>query len=430
MNLLLALSLLLSSIDGVWTGQLQAGATPLRVAITIKANGPGLTGTFNSLDQGSGELPLDEVTFADGTLRFKLKIANGSYEGKVAGNTIDGRWSQSGFTAPLMLKRVEAIPVAPRPQMPKKPYPYDEEEIAVDKLAGTLTLPRAKGPHPAVVLISGSGAQDRDETVFEHKPFLVLADDLTRRGIAVMRVDDRGVGKSTGMRETATTEDLAKDVETLVAFLKSRKDIDAKRIGLIGHSEGGLIAPMVATRTKDIAFLVLIGSPAIPGDELINLQVQAILRAMGATPAQLEQTAVVQRKAIALAKTVAGKAELRTKLLEFLPAATVDSQIDTLASPWYRWMLNYDPRPALKKVTVPMLAVNGAKDVQVPAKENLDAIRAAAPKATVVELPGLNHLLQTAKTGLVAEYGQIEETIAPAALKVIGEWVAKTTSSP
>lgn len=436
MSLLLALSLLLSPIDGLWYGSLNVGAANLRVAITIKSANGGLGGTFNSLDQGGRELPLDDVTFADGTLRFRLKIAGGSFEGKLAGDTLDGQWSQGGASLPLTLKRVDAIPSSVRPQTPKKPYPYAEEDVVIDRaeahvrLGGTLTLPKAKGPFPAVVLISGSGAQDRDETIFEHKPFLVLADDLTRRGIAVLRVDDRGVGKSTGALETATTEDFAGDTAACVAYLRSRSDIDPKRIGLIGHSEGGMIAPLVASRSKDVAFLVLLAAPGVPGDELINMQSQALLRAMGATPEQMAQTAVVQRKAIAAAKEAKDEASLRAKLQGVLPDAMIDAQAKVLSSPWYHWMLNYDPRPALKSVRVPILAVNGAKDVQVPAKENLAAIRAAAQHATIVELPGLNHLLQTAGTGAPAEYGKIDETISPAALQAIGDWVvARTTNA-
>jgi len=449
-NLLFALALLFSSIEGLWYGTIPAGAKQLRVSITIKASGDALTGTFNSLDQGSGELPLDDVKLVDGTLRFKLKLAGGDYEGKLDGDTIDGAWTQHGLSAPLKLARVDAIPTPPRPQEPKKPYPYAEEEVLVDHakagihLGGTLTLPKTKPPFPAVVLVSGSGPQDRDETVFGHKPFLILADDLTRRGIAVLRVDDRGVGKSTGVRDKATTEDFAGDVAACVAFLKSRKDIDPKHIGLVGHSEGGMIAPMVATRSKDVAFIVLLAGPGVPGDELINLQQAAILRSMGASDAMVAEMNALQRKIIAVTKETPDETTLRAKLKALMTAeiakssdeakpmfadvdAMIDSQIKRLSAPWYRWMLAYDPRSNLAKVRVPMLAVNGSKDVQVTPKENLAAIHAAAPNATIVELPGLNHLLQTAPTGSLLEYASIEETMAPAALNVVGEWIRKQT---
>lgn len=448
-KLLLALTFLFSSVEGLWYGTIPVGAKSLRVAVTIKASGDSLTGTFNSLDQASGELPLEDVTLTAGTLRFKLKAVGGEFEGTLAGDKVEGGWKQSGFELPLTLKRVDAVPTPARSQEPKKPYPYGEEEVVVEhakagvKLGGTLTLPRTgAAPFPAVVLVSGSGPQDRNETVFGHRPFLVLADDLTRRGIAVLRVDDRGVGQSTGSRTGATSLDYAADVEACIAFLKSRKDIDRKRIGLVGHSEGGMIASIVAARSKDIAFVVLIAAPGIPGDKLINLQAQSLLRSMGASASQVEEMGKLQRKIIALAKDTADEATLRTKLKEMMTVeiakasdetkamftnvdAMVDSQVKRLNAPWYRWMLAYDPRPNLRKVQVPMLAVNGSKDVQVTPKENLESIRATAPRATIVELPGLNHLLQTADTGALTEYAAIEETIAPAALETIGTWIVR-----
>lgn len=450
-TLLLALTLLLSSVEGLWYGSIPVGAKQLRVAITIKASGDALTGTFNSLDQGTGELPLDDVKLVDGELRFKLKMVGGTFEGTVKDNAIDGGWSQGGVVLPLKLARVDAIPAPARPQEPKKPYPYAEEEVVVPhakaniQLGGTLTLPKGTAPFPAVVLVSGSGPQDRNETVFGHRPFLVLADDLTRRGIAVLRVDDRGVGKSTGVRQGATTDDYAGDVAACVAYLKTRKDIDPKRIGLVGHSEGGMIAPIVATRSKDVAFIVLLAAPGVPGDELVTLQQRSMLRSMGGNDAQIDEMSAIQRKILNLMKETSDEAVLRVKLKELMTAeiakasddakamfpsvdGVVDAQIKRLNSPWFRWMLAYDPRPNLQKVQVPMLAVNGSKDVQVTPKENLDGIRAAAPKATIVELPGLNHLLQTAETGALTEYASIEETIAPAALKVVGEWIVKSTS--
>ena len=393
-------------------------------------------------------MPLSDVTFTGGTVRFAMPKLGASYEGKLEGTRLEGSWSQRGLALPLAFERVTEIPKPRRPQEPVKPYPYDEEEVVVDnakggvKLAGTLTLPRTAGPFPAVVLISGSGPQDRDETIFGHRPFLVLADDLTRRGIAVLRVDDRGVGKSSGKREDATTEDYAGDALACVAYLKSRKGIDPKRIGLVGHSEGGMIAPLAATRSRDVAFIVLLAAPGIPGDELVNLQAQSLLKSMGANEQQLAQFDKLQRTIIALAKETADEQVLRAKLKEVMKQAIaeapesekavfanlegmVEAQIKRLNSPWYRWMLAYDPRPVLRKVEVPVLALNGSKDIQVTARENLAAIRAALPKATIVEVPGVNHMLQTAPTGALAEYATIEETIAPAVLKAVGEWIGQ-----
>ena len=432
--LLLAVSALAAEpVEGLWLGTLDAGAMRLRLALRIGHDDKGLTGTLDSLDQGTGEMALSDVTFADGTLRFALPQLKGAYEAKLEGNALKGTWSQSGASLPLAFERATEIPKAKRPQVPKRPFPYREEEVTIANakagvtLAGTLTLPRSKGRFPAVVLISGSGPQDRDETIFEHRPFLLLSDHLTRRGIAVLRFDDRGFGKSTGDFNSATTEDFAGDAAACLEFLKSRKEIDPKRIGLVGHSEGGLIAPLLATRSKDVAFLVLLAGPGLPGDEILNLQQEALMRAMGIAPEQVVTVGALQRKITAAAKASKDEAELRAKLREIFGQDLPQVDASPMLSPWYRWFLSYDPRPALRKVAVPMLVLNGGKDVQIT-KENLAAIREAAPKATVVEFPGLNHLFQTATTGSVTEYGTIEETMAPEVLKTIGDWIAKVSA--
>lgn len=441
MRLLLTLLLTFTAsaeprVKGTWLGTLDAGPQKLRLSVTLTRNGMALAGTINSLDQGSGEMPLRNVVFRDGKLTFALPALGVTYEGTLSGDTIAGTFTQGGTAFPLTLTRTESLPVARRPQEPKPPYPYVEEEVVVAngdvRLAGTLTLPRSEPPFPAVVLISGSGAQDRDETVFGHKPFHVLADYLTRRGIAVLRVDDRGTGQSTGSLASVTTEDLAGDTLAAVKFLRARKDI--ARIGLIGHSEGGVIAPMVANRSKDVAFLVLVAAPGLPGDQIIMRQTEALVAANGASREVVALALSQQRQILDLVMKTKDDAVLRAKLQELLgkqmPAEVLDAQVKALASPWYRWMLAYDPRPALRKVRVPVLAINGEKDIQVAAKENLAAIAEAAPDAKIVELPGLNHLLQTAATGVVSEYATIEETMAPVALETIAEWISRVTTSP
>ena len=256
-------------------------------------------------------------------------------------------------------------------------------------LAGELTIPEGSGPFPAVILISGSGAQDRDETLMGHKPFFVLADALSRRGIAVLRVDDRGVGGSTGSTMQATMEDSAGDVIAGLEFLKGRREIDKTKLGLIGHSEGGVIAPIVATKSMDVAFIVLMAGTGLPGDQIITLQTRLIAKSTGAND-------------------------------------------DEIKSPWLQYFLRHDPRPVLEKVKCPVLALVGEKDLQVPPKENLAAIETALKQggntvSTVKELPGLNHLFQNAKTGGIGEYSEIEETIAPSALTLIGDWIAERT---
>jgi hypothetical protein len=350
---------------------------------------------------------------------------------------------------------VDQLPAAKkRPQEPKPPFPYKAENVTYSnaaagaKFAGTLTLPRSGGPFPAVLLITGSGQQDRDESIFGHRPFLVIADYLTRRGIAVLRVDDRGVGGSTGDVAHATSEDFASDVLAGIAYLKSRADIDPRRIGLVGHSEGGLIAPMVARRSPDVAFIVLLAGTGIPGDQILYLQQAAIARQMGAsTPTILINRAVEQLLLTAIKRGTdpaapdpkskqpvddrrAPPPKDDKKPADNEASAAMDKLAKRVGSPWLRFFISYDPRPALREVRCPVLALIGSKDIQVPAKENLPeiekALKAGGNKNYMVkELPNLNHLFQTCRTGNIDEYGRIEETFAPSALELIADWVSR-----
>ncbi len=338
-----------------------------------------------------------------------------------------------------------------RPQEPKKPYPYDEEEVGYEnkrdsvKLAGTLTLPRGKGPFPAALLITGSGPQDRNESLLGHKPFLVLADYLTRQGIAVLRVDDRGVGGSTGSVPDSTTENFAADVTAGIEFLKTRKEIDPKQIGLIGHSEGGLIAPMVAAQNGDVAFIVLMAGTGLTGEEILYLQGALILKASGASAEQLAKQRATQEGMFKILKEEKDPATAEKRLHEELSRnlteeakkkseQAIAAQIKRVNTPWFRYFLTLDPRPALRKVKCPVLALNGENDLQVPATENLREIEAALKAGgnkniTIVRLPKLNHLFQTSETGSLSEYAKIEETVAPVALKTIGDWILKRTTT-
>ncbi len=333
----------------------------------------------------------------------------------------------------------------PSPQEPKPPYPYRSEDVTFPNkkaditLAGTLTTPRTGGSFPAVLLISGSGPQDRNETIFGHKPFLVLADYLTRRGIAVLRVDDRGTGLSTGDFATATDDNFVGDALAGLAFLKTRHDINPKEIGLIGHSEGGNIAPRVAVRSKDVAFIVLLEGPGLPGDRIILSQLALILKAHGVPPEKIEAQVTSEKQILAVIKNQPDNAKAAVELRRILSkadprlkGAALKTQLRGLLSPWYRNFIAYDPRPTLSKVKCSVLAIGGSKDLQVPAKQNLAAI-ASALKAggnkdfTVKELPGLNHLLQPAETGAPSGYGTIKTTISPKALKVVGDWILEET---
>ena len=427
---------------GDWHGTMRSATAELRVGLEITARpGGGYEGRMISPDQSPVWLKLDSLTVENGRLAFSGARLHGSYEGwwDAAQSAWVGAWTQ-GQTLPLVFTRGKVEPRL-RPQTPKPPFPYRGEDVSFDsapgvRLAGTLTLPEGKGPFPAAVLITGSGAQDRDETIMDHKPFMVLADALTRRGIAVLRTDDRGFARSTGDFAKATTEDFAADAEAAVGYLAGRPEIDAGRIGLIGHSEGGLIGPIVAARDPRVAFVVMLAGPGVPTRELMTAQREAVARTAGLLPeAVARNEAVIGRVEAALAQ---GKdaAQAETDAAKVLtdagmPAAGAAQTVRQLSSPWFRWFIAYDPRPTLRKLRVPVLALNGDKDVQVVAAQNLPSIREALkdnPKAEVVELPGLNHLFQTADTGAPSEYARIEETIAPAALGLITDWVAKTTS--
>jgi len=435
---------------GDWLGVLDAGVK-LRLALHIgKAADGSWQLTWDSPDQGARGLA-GKLTIEGETIRLDLRVA--TYEGTLdkGGAEISGTFTQGGRTLPLVFKKVDKIPEANRPQHPRRPFPYREEEVTVEsagvKLAGTLTLPRGEGRFPSLLLLTGSGPQDRDETLFEHKPFLVLADHFTRRGFAVLRVDDRGVGKSGGSLATVTMEDLAADAVAGVEFLRSRAEVDPAKIGLAGHSEGGVVAPLAAARKPEVAFLVLLAPSGVTGEELLYAQSAEILKAAGVAEAAIErqrqfqglmfQAVKEETDSAAVAKRIrAGIETLKSELSPAEQAALgdldkgLDAEVRRLNSPWMRHFLTYDPAPVLRNVRRPVLVLIGELDRQVPPKQNLPAITSALAAGgnadfTVACLPKLNHLFQTARTGSPGEYGQIEETFAPAALEVIAAWLER-----
>jgi len=435
---------------GIWQGTLRVPGVELRVVFKISKDQDGkFTATLDSIDQGVKGIIVDTVSFDNGNAHFEVKSVNGSFDGKFKdNNTIEGEWKQNNVSLPLALNRIEKEPEIQRPQEPTKPYPYLDEDVVYEnksagiKLAGTLTMPKSGGPFPAVLLISGSGPEDRNETVFGHRPFLVLADYLTRQGVAVLRTDDRGVGGSTGDFSKAITDDFAGDAIAGVEYLKSRKEINPKQIGLIGHSEGGMIAPIAATQSPDVAFIVLMAGPGIIGEDLLYLQGSLIAKAMGKSDEDIAKNKAVTERIFAVIKQEDDKAVAEKKIREIVENSTAglsdaekktimasgESQLPFLLSPWFKNFLTYDPKPTLMKVKCPVLAINGEKDLQVPPKENLSAIEEALKAGgnkdyTIKELPGLNHLFQTAQTGSPAEYAKIEETISPTALKTISDWI-------
>ncbi len=311
-------------LEGIWEGKIKvAGGIELRLALKVEKGKDGaLKAVLASPDQGVNNIPISAIGLKDGSLSFSSKIIGANFAGKrnKDGAAFEGQFEQGGLRLPLTLKKTEKLTEAIRPQTPKPPFPYHAEDVTYQneaakvKLAGTLTLPGGNGPFPAVILLTGSGAQDRDETILGHKPFLVLADYLTRRGVAVLRVDDRGVGGSTDGSASTTTEDFAGDALAGVTFLKHRAEIDPARIGLIGHSEGGLIAPIAAARSKDVAFIVMMAGTGLPGAEILEAQGRLILKANGASDSELKLQREAQRRIIDIIAGEKDEKTARTKL--------------------------------------------------------------------------------------------------------------------
>ncbi|MGA8264930.1 MAG: alpha/beta hydrolase [Ignavibacteriaceae bacterium] len=443
--------------EGNWLGSLKVSGISLRIVFHISKTEDGnYKATMDSPDQGAKDIPVEKVSVNGDSIEIEMPQLRGEYKGRFddEGTSIEGTWSQAGSNFPLNLEKTNKPVVINRPQEPKPPFPYNSEDVSYvniqegNTLAGTFTFPKEGGPFPAVLLITGSGPQNRDEELLGHKPFLVLSDYLTRRGIAVLRVDDRGVGKSTGNFAGATSADFATDVLAGVEYLKTRKEVNKNEIGLIGHSEGGLIAPMVAVKSKDVAFIVLMAGPGVPGDSILIMQEALISAAEGSSPDVVAKGREVNREIYDIIKNEPDSVKAHNEVVNIfeiyydsLPDSvktkvgdknTALKMLERIETPWFRFFLRYDPRPTLEKVKCPVLAIDGSKDLQVPPKEDLEAIAKALKKGgnknfKTVELKGLNHLFQDCNTGSPAEYNTIEETISPTALKTIGDWVLKIT---
>ncbi len=389
---------------GSWSGPLRAGGMELRIVFHLEEAADGLTATMDSPDQGATGIPASDVTVTGDSLTLAVDRIGGTYRGVLspAGDTLDGTWTQSGQSVPLTL-------------------------------AGTLTQPKGEGPHPAVVLLSGSGPQDRNSEVFNHKLFHVLADHLTRQGIAVLRYDERGVGDSGGAFEGATSEAFATDAAAAVRFLQNQPTVDRDAIGLLGMSEGGLVAPLVHTRHEPVAFLVLLAGPAVSGADIIVEQSARIAAAQGASSTAADSIRTVQRRLMDAVRSAPDSAALADRVRPLLSergasSEQIDSQLDQLASPWFRFFVQHDPASTLRQVDVPVLALYGSRDLQVPPEQNVSPMRTAlgtspSDDTTVRVLDGLNHLFQPADTGLPTEYAQIDTTMAPAALQSVSDWI-------
>lgn len=444
-------------IGGNWLGKLDVGGVRIRLVLKIAKTDDGYMAKLDSPDQGAKDLLIDSITKSENIVNFSAAKLAMNYKGTVneRGDEISGTFNQGADSIPLVFKRIAEIPTNKRAQDPIRPYPYQEEEVnyrnAKDnvKLAGTLTFPHGEKKVPAVILITGSGSQDRDEAVAGHRPFLVLADYLTKKGIAVLRVDDRGVGGSEGDPMAATAENFAGDVLAGIEYLKTRKEIDSKQIGLIGHSEGGMIAPMVAARSTDVSFIVMLAGIGQTGEDLLLTQFAVLQKAGGAKPETVAQVIDFQQKLFAIIKSELDNQLAEHKINDLLAKRKsemnetdqeafaqvetgVKRQLPVLLSPGYRYFLSHDPRRALKRIKIPVLALNGENDTQVPSRENLaiisDALKSGKNKNfSVRSFPQLNHLFQTSKSGLPNEYGEIEETISPLVLETIASWILELT---
>ncbi len=443
---------------GYWSGVLDTGAGKLKVVFQLKQNKDGTwTSQLHSIDQGAVGMATDATTLKDGELNITVKTIAGSFKGKLSadGTQFVGVWSQGGADLPFTVTHVAEVPELMRPQEPKRPYPYESEDITFPnaqagiKIAGTLTHPPGTGPFPAVILISES---DRNGEEAGHHPFLVLADYLTRKGLAVLRTDDRGAGDTPGDKEKQTTPDRVTDVLAGIAYLKTRADVAAGKIGLIGADQGGLAAPLCAVQSPDVAFLVLMAAPGLDGQQLLGLQAMSLTQAYGqgksaglqslnaqaeifdiiaeeTDPAALEKRLrAVITPLITAALPRPPKAGPQADAIKKLTEDIVNQQIKAMTAPEFRFILKYDPQTTLKQVKCPVLAINGELDALTPARQNLHGIETALkaggnPDVTVKALPKINHMFQQAESNAPTEFARIKETIAPSVLSLVGDWI-------
>lgn len=434
---------------GSWQGVVGPDSIALEAGVTFEELDGAMAGRITIPAQGFEGLVDVRAATAE-TINFVIEgmPGNPTFEATLAEGELQGTFTQSGSSFPFTLQRGDAPLSTGRPQDPQAPFPYREEEVTYANgevtLAGTLTLPEGEGPFPALLMITGSGAQDRNGSLAGHRPFLVIADAVTRAGVAVLRVDDRGVGGSGGELATATYDDLVSDIEAGLAFLKVHSDIDASRVGLFGHSEGGYLAPLAAAQDDEVAFVILMAGPSVSGAKVLELQNRLILELQGASQAEIDEQIrflrdlkdALQREAY---DEAAALVEARVEAsFAALPenerpgadavAQVVAAQQASIVNPNFRSFFLYDPQPALQRLTVPILAVYGNLDVQVPPVQSVGPLRFALRTArnddvTIKVFDRLNHLMQPAIKGGLEEYSQIETTIAPEVLTLITDWL-------
>lgn len=446
-----------AELAGIWKGKI--AAFELTIVFHINEKDGKLSASMDSPDQGANGIPCDQVTVTGKNIVISVTSIGGNYTGTISsdGKTIKGKWNQGGGSFDLDLGRNGIPATKPKAQTPQPPFDYEVEEVEYDSenrtvhLVGTLTRPKGEGRFPAAILVSGSGQQDRDESIMGHKPFAVIADRLTKLGFAVLRVDDRGTGKSKGEVRSATSADFARDVARGIEYLKSRKEIDTNRIGLVGHSEGGLIAALLAER-KDIHYMVLLAGPGIPGSALLAEQGEQLLLQSGVSPEAVKNYLPFYRRMIDLSAAGGDSANLAANIRSEYHAwkaksnhdlvkqvgfsdianaeAVLQNLINSFTARWMQYFLASDAAALLENTRAKVLALNGEKDVQVLPTSNTEGLRKALSKSKstsyeVKVLPGLNHLFQTCRQCTVMEYGMLEETFSETALTEMTNWLQK-----
>ena len=429
-----------AQIEGYWKGEIDLGTLKLEMAFDITSIENGYSATLDVPAQGAFDFPVDETTFKDGHLQLTMSSMDAIYSGTPKDGVIEGEFTQRGMTFPLNLVKAEKKEQKKtRPQDPQPPFNYHIEEVTFvnekegNTLVGTLTIPEGEGPFPAMVLVSGSGQQDRDEELMNHRPFWIIADYCALHGIAVLRYDDRGIGGSTGEVENATTMDFSYDAEAAFDYLRNRKEINASKVGILGHSEGGVINFMVAERRPEVAFLVSLAGPSVNGIEVLKEQQAAILRASGMSEEAVQFSSNANAQLFDIIEASNDRVEADSLMRQLVKGwgyseELTEQTVSQMTMPWMYYFLKYDPTEAIVKTNCPALLLNGSKDLQVIASQNLpgyEKIIADYGKTnlTLRELPDLNHLFQHCETGSPNEYFEIEETISPEVLELIVEFV-------
>ena len=429
-----------AQVEGYWKGSLELGSQQLEVGFDIKGN-DSLNVTFDVPAQGAFDIPA-EGSFKDKNLTITISSIGARYQGAMEDGKINGTFTQNGMDFPLELAKSEKQQVKKeRPQDPKEPYDYVTEDLFFENatdgitLAGTLTMPYGDGPFPAAVLVSGSGTQNRNEELMNHRPFLVIADYLTRHGIAVLRYDDRGFAPSQGDAATATSADLANDAQAAFDYLMSRKETDHDNIGIIGHSEGGMINFMVAAREPKVAFIISLAGLAVKGSEILIQQKKDILKVQGLSDEAIDFSTSGDMKIYDIIEKSndidEAKAEIGKQLKQYgFTTELIEQTVEQVCQPWMYYFIRHDPTDDIVATQCPALLLNGTKDLQVSATQNLTQFKKIAKQhhkknLVIRKMKGLNHLFQHCETGSLTEYIDIDETIAPEALEMMRRFIVK-----